>query len=151
VALRDGAQGIAFALNADMVQSVLAQHLSAGKVSHVGHGLKVREQVPGGPVRQQVVVEGVAEKSPAAAAGLKPGDVLVRIGVHPLANRFDLERALWDCAEGEQVEAAVLRDGREARVALKLAAAAGERAAWAEADAPRGQPVQGARPAADPR
>src|SRR5205085_444380 len=33
VALREGAQGIAFALNADVVQKLLAQHLSAAKVA----------------------------------------------------------------------------------------------------------------------
>ena len=34
-AMRSDAQGIAFALNADMVQQVLSQHLSAGKMAHV--------------------------------------------------------------------------------------------------------------------
>src|SRR5262249_10055989 len=43
VALREGAQGIAFALNADTVQRVLARHLSAGQMAHLGHGLTCRE------------------------------------------------------------------------------------------------------------
>ena len=45
VALREGAQGIAFALNADTVQKVLAEHLSAAKVAKVRHGLVVKENV----------------------------------------------------------------------------------------------------------
>ena len=43
-AIRDGAQGIAFALNADTVQQVLSQHLSAVKVAGLTHGLKCREE-----------------------------------------------------------------------------------------------------------
>jgi S1-C subfamily serine protease len=62
----------------------------------------------------------VAEQSPAARAGLRPGDVLLRLGERPVANRFDVERALWGYRPGDAVEAAVLRDGKEARVALTL-------------------------------
>src|SRR5438105_3453513 len=65
VALREGAQGIAFALNADTVKQVLSRHLSARNVAHLNHGLACREVVhEEGDARQQVVVEGVAEKSP---------------------------------------------------------------------------------------
>ena len=47
VAFREGAQGIAFALNADAVQSVLSKHLSAGRVARLAHGLACREEVRG--------------------------------------------------------------------------------------------------------
>jgi serine protease Do len=122
VALRDGAQGIAFALNADAVQQLLSQHLSAGTIAHVRHGLVCHEAVLAeeGPWRQEVVVDEIAEKSPAEGAGLKRGDVVLRLAERAVHNRFDLERALWDCGAGDKVEARVRRDGKETTVTLKL-------------------------------
>ena len=78
VALREGAQNIAFALNADTVQQVLSRHLSAGKVAQVGHGLTCREGGPGGAARQQVVVERGAGE-PGGKAGVKSGDVILKV------------------------------------------------------------------------
>ena len=120
VALREGAQGIAFALNADVVQKVLAEHLSAARVAKVRHGLVVREKVVAedGTNRQQVVVERAAD-----GAGLKSGDVLRAVGGRAVANRFDVERALWDCKPGDTVDAVVLRDGEETQASLKLTSA----------------------------
>ena len=87
VAMRDGAQGIAFALNADMVQAVLAQHLSAANISRVEHGLACRETlVPNADEsRQQVVVEVATQST------LKTGDVILTVGDQMVTNRFDLE------------------------------------------------------------
>jgi serine protease Do len=121
VALREGAQGIAFALNADTVQKMLARHLSAGKMARLGHGLTCREVVQeGAPARQQVVIDRVAANSPAALAGLRRGDVLVKLGEWSVANRFDVERALWNCKAGDRVEASIARNGTLANVSLKL-------------------------------
>jgi serine protease Do len=122
VALRDGAQGIAFALNVDDVQRVLSQHLSARKVARVDHGLSCKEDVvpEQRTDRQKVVVAAVEAQSPAAAAGLKARDVILQVGNRPVANRFDLERALWNCKDGDKVEARILRDGKVTTVALKL-------------------------------
>jgi serine protease Do len=120
VALREGAQGIAFALNADTVQAVLSKQLSAANVSHVEHGLACREVVREGKERQQVVVDRVAQESAAAKAGLRRGDVVLKLGTRAVGNRFDLERALWGYKAGDKVEAAILREGKETHVALTL-------------------------------
>jgi serine protease Do len=121
VALREGAQGIAFALNADTVQRVLSKHLSAGRVARLGHGMTCREWVgSGSEFRQRVVVDEVVEKGPAAQAGLQRGDVILRLAGREVGNRFDVERALWDYAVGDKVQAAILRDGKETKVSLTL-------------------------------
>jgi serine protease Do len=121
VALREGAQNIAFALNADTVKAVLSKHLSAGKVARLKHGLSCGEEVSEGKVRQKVVVERVAERSPAARAGLKKGDVILKVGERRVQNRFDVERALWSYKAGDRVQATILRAGKETTVALTLA------------------------------
>jgi S1-C subfamily serine protease len=120
VALREGAQCIGFALNADTVKRALRGALSAQKVSKVGHGLECNEKLCSseGKERQRVVVE--AASGPAAEAGLRKGDVIVRLGRTTVKNRFDIERALWGYQAGEKIEAAVLRDGKLTKVSLAL-------------------------------
>jgi len=115
VALREGAQGIGFAINADTVKAVLSKHLSAVKVSKVSHGKKTEEKVESeGRDRQKVIV--------AAAAGeeVRKGDVIVRVGSLKVANRFDLERAMWGYKAGEKVEVSVLRQGKPVTTRLTL-------------------------------
>jgi serine protease Do len=125
VALRDGAQAISFALNADSVKAALSKHLSAAKVARVRHGLTCSEVVQGrGADRQKVVVEEVVSSSAAARAGLKKGDVLVKVGQRAVSNRFDVERALYGCKPGDKVVAAVVRDGKATTVSFTLSGAA---------------------------
>jgi len=115
VALRDGAQGIGFAINADTVKDVLRKHLSATKMSKVTHGLKTEEKVESkGKERQKVVVAG------GAGDEVKKGDVIVTVGTLKVQNRFDLERALWGYKAGEKVEIGVLRDGKPVKATLTL-------------------------------
>ena len=134
VALREDAQGIAFAINADTVQQLLTRHLNAQKVAGVQHGLKCREALLAeaptparsasegneGFRRQRVLVKEVVETGPAAKAGLKAGDAILRVAGKAVANRWDLERALWDHKAGDRVELAVLRQGTEVKLGLTL-------------------------------
>jgi serine protease Do len=123
VALRSDAQNIAFALSADTVQQVLSRRLSASTKMKIGiyHGLDVRESVETeGETRSRVLVHEVAAGTPAAEAGMKEGDQIVKLGALRVANRFDVERALWDVHNGDTVRATVLRSGREVQVPLKF-------------------------------
>jgi serine protease Do len=120
VAVRDGAQGIAFALSADMVAQVLSRQLSAARVAGVCHGLTCRELVaPGGESRQRLVVEAGSGEELVA----HKGDEVLRVGGQAVTNRFDLERALWEHRPGDQVEIAVRRQGKEIVLALTLSPA----------------------------
>jgi serine protease Do len=125
VALREGAQGIAFAINVDTVKQVLSRHLSADKVAGINHGLICSESIVAeGKQRQRVVVDAVAQQTPAAASGLRRGDQIVRVAEQPVANRFDVERALWDRKPGEQITLTLVRQGKELTVGLQLTPAA---------------------------
>jgi serine protease Do len=118
VALREGSQGISFAINADTVKGVLRKHLSAAKVSKVSHGLDCTEKVIGEEGdRQQVVVE-------AAAGDMKAGDVILAVGTRTLSNRFDLERSIWGHKAGDVVEATVMRGGKKTTVSITLSSPA---------------------------
>jgi len=123
VALREGAQGLAFAINAGTVKEVLARRLSALRVAGVTHGLCCRDKVMGETGdRQRVVVTAIAEETPAATAGLQSGDEILVVGARPVANIFDVERALWERQPGERVELKVRRRNQQLSLTLTLAA-----------------------------
>lgn len=56
---------------------------------------------------------GVGPGSPAEAAGLRRGDVIVRLGEHPIGDLYDLTDALRAHQPGDEVEVVVRRDGEE--------------------------------------
>jgi serine protease Do len=121
VALRDGARGIAFAINADTVKQYLSRHLSALRVAGIRHGLACKECVlPEGKVRQRVVVSRVGRGTPAADAGLRRGDQILAVGHRHVSNRFDVERALWDRRPGDKIELQVVRAGKTLKLDLTL-------------------------------
>ena len=124
VALREGAQGIAFAINVDTVKQVLSQRLSAQRVAGIRHGLSCAERVAEqGEKRQRVVVQTVAEQTPAATAGVQRGDQIVRVADRTVVNQFDIERAFWDRHPGDKIALTVIRDGKELNLRLPLTAA----------------------------
>jgi serine protease Do len=112
VAMRDNAQNIAFAINGATIDGVLSRLLSARKIAGITHGLTC-ECKGGDAERPRVVVHAVAEESPAAEAGARPGDVLLKVAGQAIANRLDLERAFWDREAGERVPVRILRQTEE--------------------------------------
>src|SRR5262245_592445 len=122
-AVRQGAQGIAFAINVETVKQALCQHLSAGKIAGICHSLICTERVrPEGADRQRVMVSGVGEQTAAARAGVEAGDEVRAVGGRAVANCFDIERAFWDYKPGDRVRITVVRQEKEKTLTLTLAA-----------------------------
>lgn len=67
-----------------------------------------------------VLVVQVLEDSPAEQAGLKAGDVILRIDDEAVADRQDLVDALKDYEEGDQVEVEFIRKGKKQKVTVEL-------------------------------
>jgi serine protease Do len=123
-AMRDGAHGIAFAINTDSIKQLLAKKLPALKVAGVSHGMKVQEKVIASTGdRQRVIVAGLTDSS--ALAGLQNGDVIQSVANLKVKNSFDIERALYDAKPGQQVAVCVVRQGQEMTVTLTLSPADG--------------------------
>jgi hypothetical protein len=62
----------------------------------------------------------VTPGSPAANAGLKGGDILVKFGKDPIQNLYDFTYALRAHKPGEDVEVEVLRDGKSVTATVHL-------------------------------
>jgi serine protease Do len=126
VAIRAGAQNIAFAIPVDTMIRVAGDMLSAKKRGGVTHGLKFADKVEPGssPAIRSVAVAGVDAAGPAANAGALAGDVIVRVGDQRVLSSLDVERAFLDRPAGEKVPVIVQRDGAEKSLELVLVAAA---------------------------
>ncbi|HEX8186334.1 MAG TPA: M28 family peptidase [Blastocatellia bacterium] len=63
-------------------------------------------------------LDGVRPGSPAERAGLRAGDLVMKLGKTPIKNVYDYTYALGELRAGEEVEILIRRDGRE--VTLKI-------------------------------
>jgi len=124
VAIRAGAQNIAFALPIDNVLKVTAEMLSSHKRNGLSHGLVVRDVVDTSenPVKRSAVVERVEPGSSAEAAGFKAGDVIERVGDVPVLCALDVERAYLDRPAGAKLDVVARRTKDEVRSAVALRA-----------------------------
>jgi S1-C subfamily serine protease len=69
-----------------------------------------------------VAVAGVSENSPAAGAGLRPGDVIIQLAAKKIQNIEDLTDALRSRKAGDEVEITVLRAGHPVTLKATLRA-----------------------------
>ena len=122
-----GSQGVGFAIPVNMVRVVVASAKGGGsavKRPWLGANLQTLTpelakefdlKRPGG-----VVVTGVTAKSPAARAGLKPGDVIIAVGDQAVDDPNAFNYRFTTHALGGQVSLGVVRGGRESKVAVAL-------------------------------
>lgn len=121
VGYRPNSTGLGFFIKSDTVDKVLSEKMSTVVRSKAVHGIagSVKLLKKEGKDRQQFVVEKVT--GPAAAAGVKPGDVIVKICDRDVRSKFDLERSMWDCKVGDEVTVTVMRDGKKTELTFKMA------------------------------
>ena len=124
VAIRAGAQNIAFALPIDNVLKTTAEMLSTKKRTGMSHGLVVHDAVDASenPIKRWAVVDRVESGSPAEAAGFKAGDVVERIGDVSVKCAMDVERAFLEQTAGTKMEIVARRTKDEVKGALALKA-----------------------------
>ncbi|VTS05425.1 trypsin-like peptidase domain-containing protein [Tuwongella immobilis] len=113
VAIRAGAHGIAFAIPVDSMLKISAEMLARTRRTPLIHGMVTRDVVvpdgEQGPAKRHVVIDAVEPDSPAAKAGIQPGDILSRVYEQPITTTMDLERALLDRMGGEKMTFSVQR------------------------------------------
>jgi serine peptidase DegS len=115
-----GSQGIGFAVPVQLAMSVLEQIVRTGRVVRgwLGMQLADADADSGG-----LLVQAVLPDSPAADAGLMPGDRIVAVDGIAAGNRREMLRQIAMTEPGSRVRLSVTRDGRP----LTLNATAGTR------------------------
>lgn len=69
-----------------------------------------------------IIVAGVAERGPAAAAGIRQGDIVAAVGDSSVASLEDFYREVWSRGPaGAEIPIEVLRDGRSVRLRIRSA------------------------------
>jgi serine protease Do len=116
VAVRVGAQGIGFALPVDKVVEVTADLMSIKRLDGNWHGVIAADRAG----RDSVVVKAVEPSSPAADAGVRPGDVIEVVADLPVKRAVDLERALIGSSSGREVEFRIVRANHPRSLTLVL-------------------------------
>lgn len=126
-AIRQGAQGIAFAIPVDQVVEVAAKLFAEMAEKNVYFGANVYqkniEEKTSGSLTQRkslVVVESVESNSPASQAGLQKGDIIETVGAMNLANKLDFYRALLDLRSQDDLVFSVARNNESLDLALTL-------------------------------
>ncbi len=114
-----GSVGIGFAIPSNLVRSVIDQLREHGTVERGWLGVQIQSVTPeiadslGMGDRRGALVAAVTPDSPALAAGVDQGDVILRFDATGIEDARDLARAVAMTAAGGQVEMAVWRLGRE--------------------------------------
>ena len=126
-----GNVGIGFAVPAATVKKVLPELERNGRVTRPFLGVRGR------PSREGVLVEAVQPGTPAAAAGIRGGDreaiderdgsivvlggdVLTKLGSHPVKTMDDVHSALGGLRPGQRVAVELKRDGKPVKLAVEL-------------------------------
>jgi S1-C subfamily serine protease len=126
--------GIGFAIPVDNVNRIVPQLIKSGKVNRPDLGIVTDERFNRALTRQMgvkgVLILGINENSPAAAAGLKPtqrvggriipGDVIEQMDGKPVHNIAELNALLERHNAGDKVKLKILREGEETEVPVTL-------------------------------
>jgi serine protease Do len=118
VAVRAGAQNIGFAIPVDKVIAVTADLIASYNAKRGFHGLTLAKSKGS---EEGVLVAAVAPESPAAEAGLEPGDVVKSIDNIEIHRPLDFQRALLEVKPGQQLE--IVAKHKEEKVSVNLALA----------------------------
>ena len=121
-----GYEGIGFAVPINLARWVADQLTSKGSVTRAYLGVMVQQvdqemarqfKVP---VGQGAIVTHVAPGSPAAAAKLEPGDVILRLDGKAVAGSRELQGLVEQLHIGRKYALVVLRHGKEQRVDVEV-------------------------------
>jgi serine protease Do len=148
-----GSVGIGFAIPSGMVQEIVAELQDEGRVERGWLGVRIQpvtEDLAEGldlDEAKGALIAEVTDDSPAEAAGLAVGDVVLSVNDKPIGDVRDLTRTIARLDPGEDAELELWRQGEMASVTVRLGAfPEPEQVALADPDQPKaGEAVMGMR------
>ena len=82
-------------------------------------GKNVIKAIPDG-IEEGVVIYSIEKNSPAETAGLKKGDIIVKLGNADISSLAEFRYELYKHKVGEEVNITVNRNGKEQIIKIKL-------------------------------
>jgi len=122
-----GYMGIGFAVPSKMARAVMESLIKTGKVVRGWLGVSIQEVTPalakqfGLADAKGALISDVLSGTPAERAGLKRGDVIVKVDGVPIDSPGHLRNTVAETAVGEKMTLTVMRDGHEKEVAVTIA------------------------------
>jgi Do/DeqQ family serine protease len=123
-----GSVGVGFAIPVDMVRTIARELIQSGKVSRGSLGVTVQDLTPelaraiDSRISAGALVSQVKPDSPGAKAGIKYGDVIMRMNDIVIVSSNDLRNRVAEEPPGTSVRLAFLRDGRGQAATVRLVA-----------------------------
>ena len=139
-----GSVGIGFAIPSDMIRTISGQLVATGHVTrgYVGVGTQAISGAMAKALRLPettgALLASVVAGSPAAKAGLQPGDVIEAVNGQKIDSPRDLALTVASVAPGDEAKIHILRDGQERDVAVKVGEQPAEKMAQTEPGEPAG-------------
>ena len=121
-----GYDGVGFAIPINMARWVSDQLVKNGRVKRTYLGVSLQEMTNdlrgklGVSVGQGALVNEVMENTPAAAGGLKSGDVVVEFAGRPINGRTDLQTTVEKLDPDKAYPVNVVRDGKRTALSITL-------------------------------
>ena len=125
-AILAGATGLGFAVPINLANDSAQQLIATGRVRRAYLGVQFDDiddnlaRYFALPVRQGVLITYVHPGSPAAQAGLRRGDIVVRMGTTTIATGGDLRRALRARRPGDTITLDTIADRGRQTITLRL-------------------------------
>jgi serine protease Do len=130
-----GGSGIGFAIPSNMARKIYTELRDKGRVTRGWLGVSIQPLTPelarsfGSKDAKGVLINEVMPESPAAKAGIKPGDILLEFDGRSMDGTGDLQRAVGFFSPDRTAKVKILRDQAEKLVEVKVGQAPDERQA----------------------
>lgn len=121
------AEGLGFAIPINTAKPIIEQIINTGKFEKVTLGIsgvdvqfvqsRTTEKLP---TDKGVYVMEVMESSPAQKAGLKAGDIIVKVGDTEVNTMSDLNKGLYNYSSGDKSDITVNRNGKEMKMQVSF-------------------------------
>lgn len=122
-----GSEGIGFAVPSDLARQVMGQILKTGHVTRAYLGIYPQDVTPamarafGEKQTEGIVVGDVSPNSPAQAAGIQRGDIILDVNGKPVTDSNQLRMSVSMMQPGSEVTLKFLRNGDMRDATVKLA------------------------------
>lgn len=128
-----GNLGIGFAVPINTAAGVITQIVQYGRVERGQLGIEVQD-IDAGMARdfglkssEGAIINQVIPNSPAAKAGVEPGDIIVQLNSKNIGSAVDVKNMVGDLRIGSEVHMTVLRAGRPRNITVVIGLSGAER------------------------